>query len=590
MFLGGIIIFFWVVSINNRLGSLERSIKQTRLANQGGAMPQAKTPEPAKIFQNQPEAQFAPAAGKLTLEPAASHEENTASYLSKIGVVALLFGVAFFFKYAIDQGWISQWTRIIIGICVGGLFMILGQMWREKYPKYAPALSGGGSALVYFSFFAANQFYSLIPQTVALACMLFVSILTVYFAYKDKTQILAGLGICGSYLAPLLLHSNVDQHLGLFAYITLLNLAGLAVVFKGFWLELLYFSFFGTIVNYSVWAATYSDTSNTYASLVFLLLNFAFMILGAHIFFRKQSQNGATALSLPVHGFGFLSAAWGLFYAVAMYFLLGHNFRDILPWTGLLGGVISLIAYSIVDRLENKNVNLALSFVGLGLITLAIFWRDFGASTQIFLIASLGILSAIAGALLGRMELRFLAMAELVLAAILALALPYNKSAYVFLLNDKFGLMFFISAGFIFSGWLYQKLHLADAEKNADEVAKVIGAMLFWIAVSWEIIMKYSGIASQNSKNLLLSLWWIVFAVLLLIIGALPTNSIFRKLAIALFGASILKVFLYDVQALELGYRVVSFIVLGVILLGVSFVYQKNKDKITEFLKVNEKN
>lgn len=58
---------------------------------------------------------------------------------------------------------------------------------------------------------------------------------------------------------------------------------------------------------------------------------------------------------------------------------------------------------------------------------------------------------------------------------------------------------------------------------------------------------------------------------------------IFRKVAAVLFAFTVLKVFLYDVQALELGYRVVSFILLGVILLAVAFAYQKNKDKLHRF-------
>jgi len=35
------------------------------------------------------------------------------------------------------------------------------------------------------------------------------------------------------------------------------------------------------------------------------------------------------------------------------------------------------------------------------------------------------------------------------------------------------------------------------------------------------------------------------------------------------------KVFVYDVSQLDRGYRIVSFIVLGVLLLAISFVYQR---------------
>ena len=37
-----------------------------------------------------------------------------------------------------------------------------------------------------------------------------------------------------------------------------------------------------------------------------------------------------------------------------------------------------------------------------------------------------------------------------------------------------------------------------------------------------------------------------------------------------------MKVFVYDVSQLDRGYRIVSFIVLGVLLLAISFVYQRD--------------
>jgi uncharacterized membrane protein len=51
-------------------------------------------------------------------------------------------------------------------------------------------------------------------------------------------------------------------------------------------------------------------------------------------------------------------------------------------------------------------------------------------------------------------------------------------------------------------------------------------------------------------------------------------------LAIALFGVAILKIFIYDLSFLETLYRIFSFIGLGLILLVVSYLYQRYKDVI----------
>ena len=45
--------------------------------------------------------------------------------------------------------------------------------------------------------------------------------------------------------------------------------------------------------------------------------------------------------------------------------------------------------------------------------------------------------------------------------------------------------------------------------------------------------------------------------------------------ALALFGITVIMVFLVDLAAVSTAYRVVSFLVRGVVLLGVSALYQK---------------
>jgi len=52
--------------------------------------------------------------------------------------------------------------------------------------------------------------------------------------------------------------------------------------------------------------------------------------------------------------------------------------------------------------------------------------------------------------------------------------------------------------------------------------------------------------------------------------------SLLRWQAIVLIGITIVKVFTYDVSALDREYRIASFIALGVILLAISFLYQRD--------------
>ena len=74
-----------------------------------------------------------------------------------------------------------------------------------------------------------------------------------------------------------------------------------------------------------------------------------------------------------------------------------------------------------------------------------------------------------------------------------------------------------------------------------------------------------------------LSLLWTFYAAAALAWGFVRGTPVVRYGALALFGLTVVKVFLVDLAAVSTVYRVVSFLVLGVALLGVSALYQKTR-------------
>ena len=74
-----------------------------------------------------------------------------------------------------------------------------------------------------------------------------------------------------------------------------------------------------------------------------------------------------------------------------------------------------------------------------------------------------------------------------------------------------------------------------------------------------------------------LSLLWTFYAAAALAWGFVRGTPVVRYGALALFGLTVVKVFLVDLAAVSTVYRVVSFLVLGVALLGVSALYQKSR-------------
>ena len=83
-----------------------------------------------------------------------------------------------------------------------------------------------------------------------------------------------------------------------------------------------------------------------------------------------------------------------------------------------------------------------------------------------------------------------------------------------------------------------------------------------------------------NEKQLSLSGVWLFFSIVLMTFGLLRGRRVMRVVAFVLFGISILKIFIYDLSYLETLYRIISFAALGLILLLVSFLFQRYKDVI----------
>jgi uncharacterized membrane protein len=67
-----------------------------------------------------------------------------------------------------------------------------------------------------------------------------------------------------------------------------------------------------------------------------------------------------------------------------------------------------------------------------------------------------------------------------------------------------------------------------------------------------------------------------------MVLGIWKRVRLLRVVAFVLFGITILKIFIYDLSFLETLYRIFSFIGLGVILLAVSYLYQRYKGIILE--------
>ena len=103
---------------------------------------------------------------------------------------------------------------------------------------------------------------------------------------------------------------------------------------------------------------------------------------------------------------------------------------------------------------------------------------------------------------------------------------------------------------------------------------------VLWIASSELInILELSG--STQSNKLGLSILWGVYALLLISLGIWKTKKYLRIGAIALFSVTLIKLFFYDISHLNTISKTIVFLALGILLLIISFLYNKFKHIIS---------
>lgn len=132
----------------------------------------------------------------------------------------------------------------------------------------------------------------------------------------------------------------------------------------------------------------------------------------------------------------------------------------------------------------------------------------------------------------------------------------------------------------VFSGYQFTRsLMRSSAMRVSFEIIAII--TFLWL-LSLELMHWVGAAGAVDSSKLALSILWGVYSLVLIGLGIYHRLKHLRIFAIILFAVTLVKLFIYDLNDMNTGAKTVVFLVLGILLLIISFLYNKYKGSIFE--------
>jgi uncharacterized membrane protein len=233
----------------------------------------------------------------------------------KVGVVLSVFGVGFLVKEGIDRQWLVlplEWRLVLVALFGIGL-LVLGWRLRTRQRVYALSVQGGGIAVLYLTIFASFELYQLLPGTLAFALLVLVTAGVGALAVLQDSRALAILGIVGGFMAPVLTSSGSGNHVALFTYYAILNVAIVGIAWFKAWRMLNVLGFVFTFGIATLWGYD-AYRPELFASTEPFLVLFVLMYLLIPVLFATRQApelrgfvDGTLVFGTPIVAFGLQS-------------------------------------------------------------------------------------------------------------------------------------------------------------------------------------------------------------------------------------------------------------------------------------------
>jgi len=466
------------------------------------------------------------------------------------GNIVLLFGIAFLIQYL-------QHSNYQLLAAFSGLISILGiytacYFTRNSY-SYLSKLFGYNGHILFFYWSLRLHFFQTEPliknETLGLSILLVSISVLFYLSFRRRSQLMAGI-----ILLMFLISGAISNSVGFgSAMILAVSILSIGLYYRFGWLQLVfayiflsYFSYLNILLNNPL-----SGNSPGFIqfqgllNLYFIGSGFTFSML-ALIPKKEEISNDFLTASVVWNGLGFSSVL-----AIITVTYLSKNY---VPAFASIS--VFCLAFSVILQ-SRSSLKISASMYALyGFLAMSVVFFGILHFPRAFMLFSIQSLLVVSMALWFRS--RFIVVMNTFLFVVLLIFYLSNKISYNSI-NFSFMFAAFITARII--NWKKERLNIkTELIRNTYLVAGFIMTMVaFYRAFPAPYI----------------TVSWILAAILLFLLSRLLRNVKYRWLAIAALITSGIKLIFIDLSDLDIGFRVLIFLLLAIISITVSILYTK---------------
>lgn len=497
-------------------------------------------------------------------------------WLNRVGLTAVAIGMSYFLKYAIDNDWVGPTGQVAIGFLVGTLLVASGPWWLARgYRYFADGLTGLGAAILYMSAWAAASYYQLIPLGAGFAVMIAITAAVLAIAVARHSRWIAIVALLGGFLTPVLVATGRNAPIELFGYLAVLN-AGLLVVARVRAWHLLHLPAFAlTQLYFWVWFGRFYQPDAMFTTTAFAVVFFAEFALLPIV---RRVDEGRLA---PIEVVLALASPTMLLLAWQQVFWPDHRWGLTIATLGLAAVYLVLARLAPSGSGTPSHARLLFAGIALACVTVAVPMRLDGGGVPTAWAVQAAVLAWI-GFRTRAVPFRGIALGLFVFA--IARLLETDFVVRTVLFNARFvaALVAVVSAGVAVRCAARHATDIGPNERPWWTVLAVLANVVVIWALTLEVQVYFrsastgTGLARGGlAESLAISVLWMFYAAALLAAGVRTSRAAIRWQGLALLGVAAVKVFVVDLSYLTGFYRIASSIALGVILLAVSFLYQR---------------